>query len=128
MKFFGILICIALFGATGLAQKFPCLPSGITESTVVRVDRRSAPVGGGKKITVRQTLKTLKAKCEGGQLIDRTRKLIKFFRFQGCWGNPPMDYLEIRQRQAKELADLKKKYTVIEMSCDIGDTPAYLIK
>jgi hypothetical protein len=36
----------------------------------------------------------------------------------GCWGNPPENYQEILDEQARKLAQLKKKYTVIEMSCN----------
>jgi hypothetical protein len=36
----------------------------------------------------------------------------------GCWGNPPENYQQILDEQARKLAQLKKRYTVIEMTCN----------
>ena len=63
-------------------------------------------------------LKQLKARCRKGKLVDAKGKEIRFFRLQGCWGNPPEDYQEILTRQAQELENLRKQYRVIEMTCN----------
>ncbi|MEQ1605926.1 MAG: hypothetical protein ABL999_13765 [Pyrinomonadaceae bacterium] len=76
-----------------------------------------------KTITVRDSLKSMTARCSKHKLVDRRKREIKFFRIEGCWGNPPADYLEIQARQQQELASLKKKYPVIEISCNAGDQP-----
>ena len=73
------------------------------------------------KITVGQTLRKLGAECWRGTLVDGRRKPIYFFDLQGCWGNPPADYLEILDQQKEEISKLRKKYTVIEMTCSTGD-------
>lgn len=73
-------------------------------------------VSGGKRITVKEKLTALKARCRRGKLVDAKRREIKFFKRE-CWGNPPADYLEIQQQQRAELARLKKKYTVVEIAC-----------
>ncbi len=90
-----------------LAQNYPCLSKDIKETTLVSKDK-----------TVRQMLKSLKAKCSKGKLVDAKKREIRFYNLQGCWGNPPADYLEIMENQRTEIAELKKKYTVIEMSCN----------
>lgn len=71
---------------------------------------------GSTKVTVKQRLTSIKARCRRGKLVDRKLREIRFFRRE-CWGNPPADYLEIEQQQQKELARLKKKFTVIEIAC-----------
>lgn len=72
--------------------------------------------GGSAKVTVKEKLIGLKARCRRGKLVDAKRREIRFFRNE-CWGNPPADYLEIQKLQQQELARLKKKYTVVEIAC-----------
>ncbi len=69
-------------------------------------------------VTVEQKLVELKARCRRGKLVDRSGKEIRFYRLAGCWGNPPADYREILERQRRELEKLKKRYTVIELTCN----------
>jgi hypothetical protein len=85
-----------------------CLDNSINPGDLV--------VSGGKRITVKEKLTALKARCRRGKLVDAKRREIKFFKRE-CWGNPPADYLEIQQQQRAELARLKKKYTVVEIAC-----------
>lgn len=63
------------------------------------------------------TLVQMKASCRSGRLVDGKRREIRFYR-PSCWGNPPPDYLEIRQREDDELAKLKRHYTVIVFGCN----------
>ena len=79
------------------------------------------------RVTVGQTPKKLKARCFRRKLIDGRKREIRFFQLQGCWGNPPEDYLTILDTQKKEIARLKKRYTVIEMTCNSDGTPTRLI-
>ncbi len=55
--------------------------------------------------------------------MDRKNRQIRFYRTQGCWGNPPANYLELMDAQNKAIADLKKKYTLIEMTCNPSGIP-----
>lgn len=119
-------LAILTLAVSARSQTYGCLPSEIKPGDVVRVVTSAS--GAVKKITVRDSLKSLKAKCWKDKLIDGKRKEIRFFRIVGCWGNPPADYLEIQQRQRQELAALKKKYTVIEISCNTGDLPPQSIQ
>jgi hypothetical protein len=105
-----ILFVILFLSGAGFAQTYSCLPKDLKGTTLVSKDK-----------TVKQTLKTMKAKCSKGKLVDAKNREIRFYNLQGCWGNPPQDYLEIVENQQKELADLKKKYRVIEISCNTGD-------
>lgn len=94
------------------SQSYPCLPTDVKADELVKRD-----------VSVKQSLKKLKAKCYKGRLVDPKRRTIRFFRLQGCWGNPPQDYLEIMEAQRLEIASLRKKYTVIEISCGLYGMP-----
>ena len=98
-----------------------CLPAGIESTDVVSAQVARPGKGGGVvTVTVAQKLKQLKARCRKGKLVDSAGKEIRFYRLIGCWGNPPEDYQEQLDRQAKELATLRKRYHVIEMTCNPG--------
>lgn len=123
---FLIAVAVLVFAATSRRQPVNCLPDGIKSEDVV-----SAPLGlpgkrrmGMKTVTVGDKLKQLGARCRRGKLVDAQGKEIRFYHLQGCWGNPPPDYLEILARQRRELETLKKRYTVIEMTCNpSGEMP-----
>lgn len=93
-------------------EKFSCLPKGVSADDVV-----SYGLKGMQKVTVERRLIELKARCRSGKLVDAKGREIRFFR-TSCWGNPPVDYLEIQQRENKELSELKKRYTVIVFGCN----------
>jgi len=112
--FLGFLIALAL----PANNPYPCLPKGIENTDIV-----SAPVArpgrnAAGKVTVEQKLKEIKARCRRGKLVDASGKEIYFYRLQGCWGNPPADYREILNQQKSELEKLRKRYRVIEMTCN----------
>jgi len=85
-----------------------CLPSDIKLDTVIDVNQG----------TIRQKLYTIKAKCENGKLVDSSNKEIYFYHLTGCWGNPPVNYQDILEKQTDEINKLKEMYNVIEMSCN----------
>lgn len=96
-----------------------CLPQDIASTDIVS----AATVASGvspkvKQVTVVAKLKELRARCRKGKLVDSRGKEIRFYRLQGCWGNPPEDYEKILAEQAKELENLRKRYHVIEMTCN----------
>ncbi len=92
-----------------------CLPTEIKLTDIVSAQLVEK---GVKKISVAEKLTEMKAHCEKGKLLDKNGKEIYFYHLVGCWGNPPPDYLEILAKQREELEELKKKYTVIEMTCN----------
>lgn len=103
-----------------------CLPKDIKATDVVSapVMMQGRALGNAKIVRVGDKLKELGARCRRGKLVDAKGREIRFYHLQGCWGNPPSDYLEIMERQRQELESLKKKYTVIEMTCnDSGEMP-----
>ncbi len=108
-----------------MAQTYKCLESGVNEDDVVAVKTVTHKTGqsNSEKITVKQTLKKMRARCSRGKLIDHRGRQIRFYHLQGCWGNPPAGYLEILDRQRQEIASLKKRYTVIEMTCNPEGMP-----
>ena len=63
-------------------------------------------------------LKELSARCRKHKLVDARGREIRFYQLVGCWGNPPDDYQQQLERQAKELVKLRKRYRVIEMTCN----------
>ncbi len=121
LKCIGALIAVFAFAGITSAQKYnKCLPPDVKEDTVIGWDNPVNSERPSTPITVRQTLAKLKAKCVCDKLVDSRGKEIRFFQLQGCWGNPPIDYLEIMEGQRKEIEKLKKTYRVIEITCETG--------
>lgn len=89
--------------------RFACLPENIRLEQVVSY--------GKGKVTVEETLDAMHATCENGKLMDQNKKEIRFFRI-ACFGNPPYNYDEIRQREREELTRLQESYSVIVIECD----------
>lgn len=94
-----------------------CLPSGVGSEEIVSVQKQQKG-GSPHAVTVGATLKQLSARCRKGKLVDAHGREIYFYRLNGCWGNPPDDYQEILARQREELSKLRKRYHVIEMTCN----------
>jgi hypothetical protein len=111
----GVFLCLSML-TTAPRQFRVCLPPGIESSDVVSAQLVKSKMTI-KKITVEQRLIELDARCENGKL-SAAGKEIYFYRLKGCWGNPPADYQEILQRQNEELEKLRKRYTVVEMTCN----------
>jgi len=111
-------ILIALLFTGG--RTHACLPKDVKTTDVVstRIVRARDGSKEIQKVMVDETLKTLKAKCKKGKLVDARGKEIYFYRLRGCWGNPPADYQDILSQQQRELEDLRKRYRVIEMTCN----------
>lgn len=102
-----------------------CLPEGMKLTDVISVQIVRAADGGAalKKITLNEKLIELKAHCKKGKLLDTAMKEIRFYKLAGCWGNPPVDYQEILERQEKDINELKKRYTIVEIPCDLSGSP-----
>ena len=69
-------------------------------------------------VTVAEKLKDLKARCRKHKLFDGKGREIRFYQLIGCWGNPPEDYQQQLARQATELTKLRKRYRVIDLTCN----------
>jgi hypothetical protein len=112
-----LFVMLSLVASIAVAKTTDsCLPSGIHPTDAV-----SSQGKPGRKITtvtVAQTLKALNARCRRGKLVAAGGREIRFYQLVGCWGNPPDDYQEQLARQQKELARLRRRYHVIEMTCD----------
>jgi hypothetical protein len=92
------------------AQAFAaCLPNEIKADYIVSYQERN--------VTVEEKLIELNAYCEDGKLFDGSKKEIRFYRI-ACFGNPPYNYDEIRQREREEIARLRQSFTVIVMKCN----------
>jgi len=99
-------LCFAFPFVSASAQKYSCLPSDIKEDSIVSMVEKTSPKGDTfTRVTVGQTLKKLKARCFRRKLIDGRKREIRFFQLQGCWGNPPEDYLTILDTQKKRSPD-----------------------
>lgn len=121
-----LVLALTVFAGITSAQKYSkCLPSDIKEDTVVGWDNPSNSERPATPITVRQSLAKLKARCVCDKLVDAKGKEIRFFQLKGCWGQPPPNYLEIMEKQRVDLYALKKKYVVIEMTCNQSGIPRY---
>jgi hypothetical protein len=94
-----------------------CLPADVDAAEVISLE--PATTGrAAKKITVTTRLNQMGARCRANRLVDAKGKQIHFYRLTGCWGNPPLDYQEILDNQQKELAQLRRRYRVIEITCN----------
>jgi hypothetical protein len=99
-----------------------CLPQGINATDVVSIQAaRPGKNSEAVTVTVAQKLKELKARCRKHKLVDSRGREIRFYQLVGCWGNPPADYRQQLERQARELATLRRRYRVIEMTCSTSD-------
>ena len=95
-----------------------CLPADTNlEEVTAAPQPKSATGPPSKRVTVRDALSRLKARCKKGKLIAANGREIRFYRLIGCWGNPPDDYQEQLNRQEQELERLRKKYAVVEIPC-----------
>ncbi|MGH9927733.1 MAG: hypothetical protein ACREA9_00755 [Pyrinomonadaceae bacterium] len=95
-----------------------CMPAEISlDSFVIIEPTKANQPAAPMKVTVRMRLVQLKARCKRGKLVDGKGKEIYLYTLIGCWGNPPADYLELLEHQAKEIQRLKKRYTVIQIPC-----------
>lgn len=96
----------------------PCLPKGTALAGVVSTAKLKSATGAAtRNLTLKETLRQIKAHCKKDKLVDGAGREIRFYRLLGCWGNPPEDYQEQLARQDEELQRLKKKYTVVEIPC-----------
>ena len=117
------LLCALLIvaGASVAAQAKSrwqaCLPADVDAAEVLGAEPSSAG-GHAKKITVTSKLNQIGARCRAKRLVDAKGKQIHFYRLTGCWGNPPENYQEILENQQQELARLRRRYRVIEISCN----------
>lgn len=93
------------------SPKYDCLPENVRLDDIVSYGRKPAD-----NVTVAKKLLELKARCRKKTLVDAANKEIRFFRVS-CWGNPPPNYLEIKEKEKEQFEKLKKDYTVIVMSC-----------
>jgi hypothetical protein len=105
------LLALVVNSASG-RDATKCLPPDVRPDGVVSYGRTAK-----ENVTVAKKLRELKARCHHGKLVDRNKREIRFFRVS-CWGHPPPDYLEIKEKERAELEKLKKTYTVVVMSCD----------
>jgi hypothetical protein len=115
-------LCLPL-GHTYSDGPYGCLPDGVELSEIVSRPVSQSEAESGKNITIGQTLARLKARCRKGKLVAANGREIYFYRLIGCWGNPPEDYQEQLAKQGRELQRLRKKFTVIEISCNQPQKP-----
>lgn len=110
------LLCGTAVAAHG-QSRWRCLPPDMTADQVISSEH-DARDGTRRLITVREKLRQLRARCRGRRLVDARGKQIYFYRLIGCWGNPPANYLAIMEHQRQELARLRRRYRVVEISCN----------
>ena len=117
------LLCVAILiaGGSQAVQGKPrwqeCLPADISADEVIGVeltDKNQAK----KEITVKSKLSQIRARCRGKRLVDARGRAIHFYRLTGCWGNPPENYQEILDNQQRELRQLRRRFRVVEISCN----------
>jgi hypothetical protein len=123
-----LALIASLVGCAGQASAADgfgrCIQDGIDlNARVLNEAGETATKQAPQQTTVKQRLIQLKAHCRKGKLIDARGKPIYLYQLIGCWGNPPDDYLETLKHQDEEIQRLKKKYTVVQISCAQSDDP-----
>ncbi|MDQ3472735.1 MAG: hypothetical protein M3447_03265 [Acidobacteriota bacterium] len=113
-----LLIAGASVAAQGRSRWQGCLPTDVDAAEVISVEPSSGTGRAAKKITVTTKLNQIGARCRARRLVDAKGRQIHFYRLTGCWGNPPENYQEILDNQQKELAQLRRRYRVVEISCN----------
>ena len=103
--------------AQGRSRWQGCLPSDIDAGEVVSFESPS-PGQVARKVTVTAKLNQLGARCRAKRLVDAKGREIRFYRLTNCWGNPPENYQEIVDKQNQELARLRRRFRVVEISCN----------
>lgn len=111
------LTCVGCAAVSGQSRWQGCLPEDVKADEVISIEP-DLKGGPGRQITVNDKLKHLRARCRGRRFVDARGRQIHFYRLTGCWGNPPADYEEIMENQRKELARLRRRYLVVEISCN----------
>jgi len=118
-----ILACFAA-GVNAKGRSWTCLPDDIKGTDVVStLAVRAAGRREVRKTTVAEKLTELRARCRKGRLVDSSGTQIRFYKLKGCWGYPSEEHNEILEKQRQELAELKKRYRVIEMTCNPSGEP-----
>jgi hypothetical protein len=115
----GLLVFVAAPPASpapALEGYSKCVPANVDLDSPVVVEDQSKRRRSTITTTVRSRLTQLRASCKKGKLFANRRQ-VYFYDLIGCWGNPPEDYLDLLKRQREEIDRLKKKYTVIQISC-----------
>jgi hypothetical protein len=102
--------------------KFNQLPEGISLTTEVQgkpIKNEKGVINSYEITTVVKTLTELNANYEDGKLLDDKSQEIRFFKplCRGVSQGLEEDQREYEKSQ-NELAELKKKYTVIVLHCD----------
>ena len=103
-------------------QGYSCLPGNVKPADIVSAERTGGQDPKLVTISVEQTLRQLRARCVRGKLVDAKGKEIRFYRVQ-CFGAPTAYAMETTRRQRVELEALRKRYTVVEMTCSPSGEP-----
>jgi hypothetical protein len=107
--------------AYGQQAKYDRLPSNVTLETEVRKDvlNRSGKIVSSEVTTVGKLLKELKARYRKNVLVDGKGREIRFFEplCRGVSAGFEEDQ-KAQKEKDRELAALKKKYTVIVLYCN----------
>ncbi len=123
-----LFIVLAIFAQTAFSQSntnYPCLPKGITLDTVVSATLAATPQQS-KKVYVKDKLKQLNARCSKKKLVDDEKRQIKFYLLKGCSGiaySPNDPHWKKLKKQDEEIAELRKKFTVITLTCNPSGVP-----
>lgn len=116
-----IFVILAMAQAVDAQTKYDRLPPSITLKTEVvkEVKTRDGVIVSTGKTTVEKRLNELKARYKKGVLVDGKGREIRFFEplCRGFSAGAEEDR-KAQQEKDTELAELRKKYTVLVLLCD----------
>ena len=111
--------CFAARPKSPASQDVACLPAGMQPAAIVSADR----VGDRLvTVTVAQRLQQLRAFCLRDSLVDSAGRPIRFYRLH-CFGAPTQYAMETMRRERAELDSLRRRFTVVAMTCSPTGEP-----
>lgn len=73
-------------------------------------------------VTVEEKIRQMRGRCFKGRLVDPKGRRIRFYRLH-CFGAPTAYALKTMQQQREDLDALRKRFTVVEMTCNTDGRP-----
>ena len=114
------LLFLAVDPATFDQHRHGCLPGNVKAYDIVSAERTRD--GRLVTVTVDEKIRQMRGRCFKGRLVDPKGRRIRFYRLQ-CFGAPTAYALKTMQHQRDDLEGLRKRFTVVEMTCSPDGSP-----
>ena len=117
-----IILALAAPDQLSARPRYPCLPASLKPADIVSAEHMQGDRRRLVTVTVKDTLKQLRARCVKNKLVDRKGREVRFYQTH-CFGAPTAYAIETTRRERAELEALRKMYTVIVMTSNPSGDP-----